>query len=212
MASGRQIRGLQGLTQLRRKLKRMPDAVNDGVREAVRDILKAVQLDAIARVPVDTGRLREAISVQISSDGFAGSVGPGAALRPVVSRFANKLRKTGVSSSLAAGLFTNATLEKVQSYDDLFYAPFVEFGTKGYTPNIWVTHKSGKNEGKKTFVYKRSKTRGGRPAGHFYGTKTVAPQPARPFMGPAWDVNKAWALKRSHDAVTQALQKAVTGD
>lgn len=47
-----------------------------------------------------------------------------------------------------------------------------------------------------------------------FGTKGgngVPPQPARPFMQPAWDLNRPYAVKRTQGAVRNALERAARG-
>jgi len=39
----------------------------------------------------------------------------------------------------------------------------------------------------------------------------VPPQPARPFMQPAWDLNQSFARKRVQRAVRNALERAARG-
>ncbi|MAR55853.1 MAG: hypothetical protein CMM93_01595 [Rickettsiales bacterium] len=37
--------------------------------------------------------------------------------------------------------------------------------------------------------------------------KNIPPQPARPFMQPAWDANRAWAIARVRRAVNEQLKR-----
>ena len=50
-----------------------------------------------------------------------------------------------------------------------------------------------------------------------FGTKGSAedgipPQPARPFMGPAWDVNKTWAKQKIRKEINETLARVARGD
>ena len=44
-----------------------------------------------------------------------------------------------------------------------------------------------------------------------YSERNIPPQPARPFLGPAFDVNRAWILQRSREGIRLALQRASRG-
>lgn len=64
-----------GASSLRRKLKRMPDHINRGVKNAVKDSADAIFYEAQPRIPRDRGYLAEALGKKISSDGLGARVG-----------------------------------------------------------------------------------------------------------------------------------------
>lgn len=50
-----------------------------------------------------------------------------------------------------------------------------------------------------------------------FGTKgnaerNIPPQPARPFMGPAYEANKGWMRRKLKAAIDRALERAATGE
>lgn len=38
--------------------------------------------------------------------------------------------------------------------------------------------------------------------------RNIPPMPARPFMGPAWDLNRDWLLRNVREGINKALEKA----
>ena len=100
MAHSFRVRGQQSLT---RQLRKLPEAAQREVKEALREGAELVQRDAVAMVPVKTGNLRKILS----------------------SPRAVRIRKGGLQ--VVFGI-TGAKAGR-----DGFYARFVEFGTKGYS-------------------------------------------------------------------------------
>lgn len=154
-----------GGAKFRRALKRLPADCRDEVAEALDTSIKLVQQTAAALAPVDTGVLRAAL----------------------LSRRAVGKRDKGLRVEF--GLRTKALQRKA------FYAPFVEYGTKGYTAGSWRT--SGKDQlGRQK--YKRVR-------------KQVAARPARPFMRPALDLNLPKVRRLVNGAVRSAIRRAGRG-
>jgi HK97 gp10 family phage protein len=96
-----------------------------------------------------------------------------------------KLSRSGLSAEV--GILTKTAKRKA------YYAHFVEFGTAGYKAGDKRYYKS---KGK---VYSRTVKR------------NVSAQPARPFLHPALEENKADIIKEIDTAVNSALQKASKG-
>ena len=78
MATAAQKRGLSGVSQLRRKLRRMPEDVREVVQKAIADGAELVKFEQLKRVPVDEGDLAASIEIKLSGDKLAAEVGPGA--------------------------------------------------------------------------------------------------------------------------------------
>ena len=98
-----------GASRLRRKLKRMPDAIQWQLRSVIREQVEIVRATMAARAPVSSpfkapkdwegkprAHIRDAIEVKVSKDGLRAQVG-----------------------------FISAAVKKV-----FFYALYLEFGTK----------------------------------------------------------------------------------
>lgn len=56
------------------QMQRMSEEVQAEVRQAVSDSLEAIKTDAVSFVPVDTGKLRDNIRIDLQKSGFRGSV------------------------------------------------------------------------------------------------------------------------------------------
>jgi len=59
----RQTVTIDGLQELRRRLREVPDEVKDGARDAINEGAEAIRRDVERNVRVDTGRAREAVRV-----------------------------------------------------------------------------------------------------------------------------------------------------
>lgn len=134
-----------GVNRLRRTLRRIDPDARRLVQKAVADGAEAIRQDARALVPRDTGDLARGIDVALGRDGLTAQIG--------ISPGGGKKRRAARA--------------------DLFYARFIEFGTKGGN---------------------------GQPA-----------RPARPFMGPAFDLNRTYVLDRMAEAIGKALRIASKG-
>ena len=157
---------VQGANRLRRLLKRIDPEITADVKTAIREGAEAIQADAIALVPKDTGALARSIDYRISSDGLAAVVGPAARAAEIVRR------KTG--SAFKASEVRLSARNKALMFE-YFKGYWIEFGTKG-APK-----------------------------------KNIPPQPARPFMKPAYDLNESWILGRVKAGINKALDRASRG-
>ena len=112
------VRGGQNLTRVLRKL---PDDMQQPVRDVIRQQAEAVQQAAKSAVPVDTGSLRDNIRIRYTNKGLRARVG--------VFRQTKRQRKLGI---------------------DTFYAAFVELGTqfRKATPFLFPAFRSRKTTGR----------------------------------------------------------------
>ena len=63
-----------GSEKLERKLKQLPEHMQEGLRTAVRDSAKAIRADARTRVPVDSGDLRKSIKFRTAKGGLSATI------------------------------------------------------------------------------------------------------------------------------------------
>jgi len=134
--------------KLRRKRKRFPDEVTEGIKAELEEGVKLIQREAVRRVPVDSGDLKKLLAsgqaVGKRDKGLSWQFG----LRT------GKLKREG------------------------FYALFVEFGTKGFTG----TDSRGRS-------------------------LNIPPQPAQPFMRPAFNKYRRALRGRIDKRVEEALDR-----
>ena len=150
-----------GGMMLRNALRRLPADVRAEVAVALRESIELVQQTAIALAPRRTGQLHDALA-----DPRAIGV-----------------RDKGMEVEF--GFRTKAIQKKA------FYAPFVEFGTKGYSPGDY--RKSGVDRHGRQ-LYKRIK-------------RNIPPRPARPFMRPALDLQIPAIRIKMDRAVRTAMKR-----
>jgi len=77
---------VEGVTQLRRQLRRVDPAVTLEIRGTLLQALSAIAATERALMPADTGAMRDSIQLQISRDGLTGIVGPAARAAEIVRR------------------------------------------------------------------------------------------------------------------------------
>lgn len=70
-----QARGLRGVSKLRRKLRRLPDDIQRGIKNAVRDSGNLAVRAIIPEIPVQEGDLRDALTMKVGRDGLSAKVG-----------------------------------------------------------------------------------------------------------------------------------------
>ena len=68
---------LIGMNRLYKDLSAISDEIRGEVKQAVGDSLDRIKSSAESSVPVDTGKLRESISVNVSESGMGGTVTAG---------------------------------------------------------------------------------------------------------------------------------------
>ena len=177
---------VRGVNKLRRTLKRIDPEVTADVKTAIREGAEAIQADAIKLVPKDTGDLARAIDYRVSSDGLAAVVGPAARAAEIVRR------KTG--SAFKASQVRLSKRNKKLMFE--FYKGWwIERGTKGST--------------KRTIPFYKGWWIGRGTKGST--KRNIPPQPARPFMKPAFDLNESWILGRVKAGINKALDRASKG-
>jgi HK97 gp10 family phage protein len=159
----RQRRGLQGVSKLRRKLRRIIKQADNSIRPAIEQTAYAIELDAQNFAPKLSGELALSIETKISGDGLGAVIGPGAKSAAV----AREARGTAFATRSTVKL-GNVSKKKLFNF---FKGYWQEFGTKG-TP--------GKN---------------------------IPPQPAQPFMTPAFDVNKDYGKRLIGKEVQDLLRR-----
>lgn len=128
MATAAQRRGLNGVSSLRRKLRKMEPFVQSGIRPAVTKTLINITETAKVLVPKDSGDLADAIEYKVSADGMAGVAGPSAKNAAVAkvtrgSAWATRMLSKPIGATSAKRLF------------EFFKGFWVEFGTKGSPEN-----------------------------------------------------------------------------
>lgn len=101
--------------RFRSALRHLPEAARAEVASGLDDSIRAVQSNAIARAPVDTGRLRRALAAK------------------------SALGKKRRGLQVEYGLRTKALQKKA------FYAPFVEYGTRAYEQNAFRVRGAGRD-------------------------------------------------------------------
>ncbi|MDZ7711705.1 MAG: hypothetical protein U5L06_00630 [Rhodovibrio sp.] len=158
---------IRGTNKLRRTLRRAPDRISIGVKNAVEKGAEAVRQDAIARV--QPASIKRSIDIKYGRDRLTAVVGPGASAAELAAR-KNK-RAGGARSAFGAARRSSVRLSKAKSEElfQFFKAYWYEFGTKGVP------------------------------------SRNIPPQPARPFMRPAADVNRRYFTEESRRAITRAL-------
>lgn len=154
-----------GGAKFRRAMKRLPEDARSEITQALDQGIRMVQATAIALAPVRTGNLRKALA----------------------SRQAIGKRDKGLRVEF--GFRTKAIQRKA------FYAPFIEYGTKGYNPGD-----------------RRSSGRDKRGRQQFKKVKRFVPaRPARPFLRPALDLNLPAIRRIVNAAVRRAVARAGRG-
>ncbi len=154
-----------GGARVRRALKRLPAEIRGDVAKALKLSVAAVQATAIRLAPVDTGNLREALA-------DPRAIG---------------IRDAGMRVEF--GFRTKAIQRKA------FYAPFVEFGTKGYQAG---DHRRSGTDRHGRQLYKRVR-------------RFVPARPAQPFMRPALDMNLPTIRRLINHEVRRAVARARGG-
>lgn len=164
MATAAQRRGLNGVSSLRRKLRRMETFVPSRIPMAIETSAISITVTAKTLVPVDQGDLKEAIEYKMSGDRMAAAIGPAA-------------RASVVAKAVKGTLFATRTIAKKLStiskkrLFQFFKGYWIEFGTKGNAK------------------------------------KNIPPQPARPFMSPAFYINKSSTVSNVAAAVNEQLKR-----
>lgn len=142
------------VNRVRRMFRALPKAISQEVRTVVEETAKAIERDAKAFAPAETGDLRRSISSKVGRDGFTAQIG----------------------------------IRGKRAQRRAYYAHFVEFGTRAYSPGQ-VRGASGSKTTHKV-------------------RKVVAARRAQPFLYPAAQVNKKAFFNNSRRALKRALTLA----
>jgi len=129
MVTRKQARGYSGVSELRKKLRKTPELVEQYVRPAMENAAQAVKSDMVSLMPELTSNLKHRVAYKLSPDGMAALIGPEADRFNVVARYRKKYGVLGVSSE--GKVATVATQDKVADIASVFYFRFLDSGTKG---------------------------------------------------------------------------------
>jgi len=71
----KQVRGIQGVTSLRKKLRRMHQETENTIRPVLEAVANDILLDMRGLTPVDTGNVVDEMRFTISADGLTARIG-----------------------------------------------------------------------------------------------------------------------------------------
>lgn len=170
-----------GVNSLRRKLRRMDPEITKELRGVVLEGIQAIERDALAFAPVDQGDMRNSIGIKVSRDGLTVMTGPGIKAAEMVRTKSGSPWGQTIKRGKKKG--QKFTLSKRSKHDlfQFFKGYWIEFGTKGAKKGFGVKGRS------------------------------LPPQPARPFMGPAYKANETSISVKVKAAVNKALDRAARG-
>lgn len=126
-------RGFQNVSRLRRKLRKMPEDINGGVKKEIKSAAVEIERDMLGMVPVDEGDLADVISHKVGRDGFSAVIGPGAHTAQFkfgMRQAPQKLKKDGS--------FTLATERNNNIRFQFYKAHWMEFGTKHHAQRKFI--------------------------------------------------------------------------
>jgi HK97 gp10 family phage protein len=147
-----------GMTDVkaRIKLRRILQASQDEVKDAMRDAANVMHREMVSRAPVDSGTLKSSITAYVAANGMRAEVG----------------------------------LRGKKAQRDVFYARFVELGTKSY--NVSIQSRRVLSNGTEVF-----------------GTRMSHPgTPSKPFIQPTWDYTEPQVIFRVEKAIKNAVEQA----
>lgn len=119
--------GLQGVSNLRRTLRRIEPEMTEEARGAMQDGAEAITLDAVARVPRDEGDLARSIGYKLGRDGLTAIIGPAA----------KQVAMVGGRTSAGAPFATRSrrqrklSIKNKEALFQFFKGYWLEYGTKG---------------------------------------------------------------------------------
>lgn len=160
--------GLQGVTSLRRTLRRIEPEMTEEARTAMHNGAEAIKLDAIARVPRAEGDLARSIDYKLGRDGLTAIIGPAAKQVAMVGGRTSATAPFATSSSRQRKL----SIKNKEALFQFFKGYWIEYGTKGNS------------------------------------ARNIPAQRARPFMAPAFDLNREWLLEKVRQGIAKALERA----
>jgi HK97 gp10 family phage protein len=158
---------IEGVAYTRSKLAKISREANKPIKASFERIAQTLVNDIKARVPSNTGTLRDSIEYRVNPDGLSAAIGP-------------SVKNSKVRNATEGGNLNKDKIEwdkirrstKVKAFQPI-KAYWVEFGTKGHKVKV-----------------KLRRTLAGE--GVFYGKEVSVPaQPPRPFINPAYEAHKA---------------------
>ncbi len=179
---------VSGGNATRIKLSKMSREAGKPIKETLEKVAQQMETTAKERVPDVTGSLRDSIEYHISSDGVTAMIGPSlkkGMVRSSQKNSAPRLLPKNVDFSKIRKSTRDAYWQAVKGY-------WTEFGTKGGVVKL------RKDSGKKTLS----------DGDAFFGDSVVIPpQPAQPFMNPAFEAHKGEAVQELNIALKRMMQQ-----
>ncbi|MFS1524749.1 HK97-gp10 family putative phage morphogenesis protein [Microbulbifer sp. 2304DJ12-6] len=164
---------VEGFKELDKALAAITDTAmaQKALEDALFDAAQVVQKTAKAKVPEDSGKLRKAIRR------YRGKAGK---------------KKLAGSGKQDAQVYVGT---KSTKKNPVFYAAFVEFGTKLHSVELSL---KAVRRGVTSLVSKKGR----------FGKKVTVKARAKPFLRPALDENRDKVLKRFKNALIKRIEKA----
>lgn len=176
-----QKRGFQGVTPLRKKLRRLDKVITAGITEEVEKLAKEVEMDAIGYAFLadirDSGDMIDSISYKLGRDGLTATVGPGA----------SSGAWQGVAFDTSSSRFAKLSIKSKEARWNFIKGYWAEFGTEQRTDTYTYMGPGGKN---------------------ITVTRDHPGQDERPFMNRAWDDNKKKFIPAIDKKIERALELA----
>ena len=147
---------VEGVTRLRKKLRRVDPAITSGIRDILKQNLDAMATTERGLVPVDTGEMRNSIQVLVSKDGMTGIVGPGARAAEIVRKASGSEFSLVRNRGKRRGSYIKLRTGNKKLLMQFYKAYWLNFGTKGsakrnipaqsplkFVEQTWAIHKPG---------------------------------------------------------------------
>ncbi len=176
--------------KLRRTLRQIHQTMDNQLRPAMQQAADLVLDDMRQLIPKDTGAAAGALTAFVNKSGLDAEIG----------------------------------IRGKRKQREFYYLRFVEYGTKGYQGSVYRRKDASKPGGEHTHNRDTSQLSGRRNALRrrevknksdgvtFFGKYPDIPaQPARPFMGPAMDMNRDEIITIIRGAIDATLKRAASG-
>jgi hypothetical protein len=122
---------VEGVTQLRRKLRRVDPAVTQELRGVLLNGLSSIAATEVALMPVDTGEMRNSVELQIARDGLTGVVGPAAKAAEIVRKRTGSTFGRVIATGKSKGKGLTLRISNKRKLMQYYKAYWLNFGTKG---------------------------------------------------------------------------------
>jgi HK97 gp10 family phage protein len=191
-----------GVFEVQKKLARISRDAGKPVKPVLIEVAQQMASDAKAMAPVDTGAMRNAIQYSVSGDGLTVIIGVG-----VKKAFIRKNTKKGINVISNASLDKYITIGEIKQKDKLMFmnvmkAHFTEYGTKGTTLYVEADGKKTKRKGRsRSQQAQRSSLK----------KIIIPPQRPRPFINPAYEMNKNKAKPKIEAAYKKMIAEYMNG-